>query len=227
MSGYFRDRFQGVGAIAAARPAPRSAPAPSFGALARRGGRCMAGCIDTGTMCDCDVLVTGFQARTKQTARRSSLGRIDVTGDRDTGAAGGGTTTTKSPLRQIMPATLMALPPPTKTPVRQPTLTTSTGVGPGATLPTPLPGTNPPGYLPPRIPVKAQTAGGGAWNPSSPAYTPTTLQTMAPPENEEAPPGSAITGGLPGGAAKIWLVLGLAGVGYLGYRHLKKKRRRR
>lgn len=36
---YFNDRFQGVGAIAAAAPAPRSAPAPSFGrelALLRR-----------------------------------------------------------------------------------------------------------------------------------------------------------------------------------------------
>lgn len=35
MSSYFRDRYQGVGAIAAAAPAPRSAPAPSVGTFAQ------------------------------------------------------------------------------------------------------------------------------------------------------------------------------------------------
>lgn len=226
MSGYFRDRYQGVGAIAAAAPAPRSAPAPTFGRMARTmkraGGRC-GDCLDLGDRCDCSVLRSG------RVRAMSGLGRIQV----DDGGGGGGgggrtptTTTSKSPLRQIMPGVL-APPVRTTAPTKPPLLATQ----PLTMVATAVPS---PGYLPPRTPVKTNTAGGGAGYPGSPAYTGGggaggALTQMAPPDlgpELEPPPGSAMTGGLPGGAAKLWVALGLGAAAFFTYRHFKKRRRR-
>jgi len=231
-SGYFRDRFQGVGAIAAFAPAPRSAPAPSVRAPSRMGGQCFPGCVpyrdaNGNIQCDCDLVTGGVMQRQRLRARAgdsryAGLGATLVDGE-DVGGAGGGTVSGKGGLRQIFTGVMAPSisPTPTKSPIA-PTLSPSSTT----TSPTP------PGYLPPRIPTKTQTAsygsGGAAWtgSPSSSGGG-MTLETLAPPENEQALPGSAMPGGLPGGAAKIWLVLGLGGVGYLAYRHFKKKRRRR
>jgi hypothetical protein len=240
MSGYFRDRYQGVGAIAAAAPAPRSAPAPSFGRLARTGGGgvCPQGCfpLEDGT-CDCPHVSGGqvMQRRRRAAAPRVSrmggraMGAIQVDNEGGGGGRGGTTpptTWTKSPLRMIMPGVL-APPVRTTSPTKSPAATI--GSQPLTMVATAVPS---PGYLPPRTPVKANVAGGGAGYPGSPAYTGGgggALTQMAPPEmgpELELPGASASPGGLPGGAAKIWIALGLGAAAFFTYRHFKKRRRR-
>lgn len=110
MSTYFTDRYQGVGAIAAAAPAPRSAPAPSvrpqfardarqgdpmlnLGRQTRRYGRrrVLPGVFVVGeTIARPDVLLSGVR-RGAVPGGRSDLGRINTGDGTDTpGGTGGG-----------------------------------------------------------------------------------------------------------------------------------------
>jgi len=216
MSDYFTEDYQGVGAIAAAAPAPRSAPAPMM--------------------------------RT----RRRGMGAINDPGPGEgmpgsnTGSGGGGPGGPTFPGRTFTRTKVPTSSRPPKPPPAPPGRPPVPGQRPIV-----------PGYLPPRVltvkqpltltavtqpigtlgpkpvvtSIKTETAyggggQGGAWSGGGGGGG--ELDEMAPDEGTPVVGQSASPSFLPSGAAKAWLIGGAAaGVGYLLYRHFKKRRGRR
>lgn len=216
---YFHDHAQGAGAIAAAAPAPRSAPAPS---MYRQVGYEGVGRIredEPGTD-------TGPQG--------GGGGPGPVTGNFPRPRPRFGGTfprppVSKPPRTPIWPTDPKPAPPKTQTISPQIVIAMPPINVAHPQPPRPIVATDPKPAPPKSQTVFGQGSGaGGGWTGPAGGGPKVRLDTMAPPatmEQEEVQ--SAMTGGLPAGAAKLWLILGVGGVGYLAFRHFTKKRRRR
>lgn len=225
MSGYFRDRVQGAGAIAANAPAPRAAPAP----MLRRGvGYVAAGAVridDEG----------GDSGGGRGPAPRAG---VPFTMPTRTG--------TKAP-----PVKSPALFAPART-SRAPTIAPAPVVRSPRSPVTPLQVVRPkmiPAALtqtltaaPPAVaavltssaPPKSQTilasgGGGASAAPTKAASSLPGLISMAPDDGGgDELVQSATTAVAPPGAAKLWILMGLGGTAaFLAYRHFSKRKGRR
>lgn len=225
MSDYIRDRFQGVGAVAAAAPAPRSAPAPTIRPAAGGGPMHLATpkCpssrwrkhrLKPGQIyCDC----------------RAALGASDVRDNEGGGGAGTDSTTgtQRRPGVQYIQPVVYRKPPTQSTPsfssVVQPRPFSPT-VGGGAVLttaPTHLPPGTTSGGLPvPNRRPPSTSGGGGAMLPDGGGEI-TIDQALPSGAQFKLAPGDPAAG-----TSKLWLAGLVAGVAYVGYRHLKRRRRR-
>lgn len=255
MGDYFRDDFQGVGAVAAARPAPKAAPAPSV-RPARAGGRIHR--VHTGCPSDRwlrhparpgDLFCDCMGPPLTNCVRGGGIGAIGAFDQRNQdgggGGAGGAGGTAPPPAYRVPIVKYRAPAPRSKPPVRQgqpgrprPALPTSPTVWPVRSKPPIQPApvvstvttttTLPPGTTSGGLPapIKTQTAWGGGGGAI--AAMPGG-EELAPDREPTAPDDlqvSAMPGGLPAGAGKFWLVAGVGTVAYLGYRLFFRRRRR-
>ncbi len=251
MSDYFRDSYQGVGAIAAAAPAPRSAPGANVRAFGRPHPPTRS----------CPPAMIGMERcgpgsrRVCYCRRASALGAMDLRtgGDGDGGGGGGGgdggggtgggstsSGTRRLPIKLLAPRRppVKLLAPPSRQPPAQfqppkpwpsiftpfpskPPTQAMPNLNAAVTATTTLPPGTTSGGLP--APIKTQTVGWGGGGGGGGGGG---MEELAPEDRDDGVQASAMTGGLPAGAAKIWLVVGAAGVAFLALRSKKKRHRR-